>query len=136
MRLNTFIVKGFQIILNGSLIMFGFLLTFFMIHHLIRIFQYSIDPTSNVHDILQDILDFFFFFAFISIVVKYFKENYHFPIRYLLYIGITATIRFIIVNQGNPRDNLFLSVVIFILLISFLLESKFHKHSDGFKQNV
>ncbi|MFC3746450.1 phosphate-starvation-inducible protein PsiE [Paenibacillus sp. GCM10012306] len=136
MRLNTFIIKGFQIILNGSLIIFGFLLTIFMIRHLSRIFVFAIYPTSNVHDILQEILDFFFFFAFISIVVKYFKENYHFPIRYLLYIGITASIRFIIVNQGNPKDNLFLSVVILILLVSFLLVSKFHKQSDGFRRDV
>lgn len=130
MKINAFIIKGFQFILNCSLILLGLVLTFFMIRELVNIFQYTIDPSSNVHDILQDILVFFLYFAFISMVVKYFKENYHFPIRYLLYIGITATIRFIIVNQGKPQENLFLSVVIFVLLVSFLLENKFHKFSE------
>ncbi|MFD0695245.1 phosphate-starvation-inducible protein PsiE [Paenibacillus sp. GCM10027628] len=130
MKLNTFIIKGFQIILNVSLTLLGLILTFFMIRELANIFQYTFDPSSNVHEILQDILVFFLYFAFISMVVKYFKENYHFPIRYLLYIGITATIRFIIVNQGKPQENLFLSAVIFVLLVSFLLEIKYHKYSN------
>jgi protein PsiE len=54
-------------------------------------------------------------------IVKYFKENYHFPLKYLLYIGITANIRFIIVNNDNPEQNLWLSFVIFVLMISYFL---------------
>jgi protein PsiE len=130
MEINKIVIKGFQVILSGSLILLGFVLTFFMLRELVNIIQFFFNPMLNVHDILQAILVFFLYFAFISMVVKYFKENYHFPIRYLLYIGITATIRFIIVNQGKPQENLLLSIVIFVLLVSFLLETKMHKHSD------
>ncbi len=54
-------------------------------------------------------------------IVVYFKEDYHFPIRYLLYIGITATLRFIIISRDNATQNLLLSVVIVLLLIGYLL---------------
>lgn len=130
MEINKIVIKGFQVILSGSLILLGFFLTFFMLRELVIIVQSFFNPKLNVHEILQDILVFFLYFAFISMVVKYFKENYHFPIRYLLYIGITATIRFIIVNQGKPQENLLLSIVIFVLLVSFLLETKLHKNSN------
>ncbi|MGC4377405.1 2Fe-2S iron-sulfur cluster-binding protein [Fictibacillus sp. Mic-4] len=52
---------------------------------------------------------------------KNFREDYHFPLRYLLYIGITAAIRFIIVNNGEPIQNIWLSVVIFVLTISYII---------------
>lgn len=130
MEINKMVIKGFQFILSGSLILLGLFLTFFMLRELGIIIQSFFNPILNVHDILQDILVFFLYFAFISMVLKYFKEEYHFPIRYLLYVGITATIRFIIVNQGKPQENLLLSIIIFVLLVSFLLESKLHKHSE------
>src|SRR4051812_2311980 len=94
MEINKMVIKGFQFILSGSLILLGLFLTFFMLRELGIIIQSFFNPILNVHDILQNILVFFLYFAFISMVLKYFKENYHFPIRYLLYVGITATIRF------------------------------------------
>ncbi len=86
------------------------------------IVYYAFEPVLDVRNILQDILMFFLFFAFLSTIVTYFKENYHFPIRYLLYIGITATLRFIIANRDNPIENLILSVVILVLMISYSLK--------------
>ncbi|MBC6971356.1 phosphate-starvation-inducible PsiE family protein [Bacillus sp. Xin] len=76
---------------------------------------------GNIHEIFGKILIFFLYFGFISMIVRYFKEDYHFPLRYLLYIGITATIRFIIVNNGEPIQNFWLSIVIFVLTISYII---------------
>ncbi|WP_027416983.1 phosphate-starvation-inducible protein PsiE [Aneurinibacillus terranovensis] len=120
--LKESMTKFFQWILNFSLIVLGIVLAIFMVREIWIILQYSIEPTLDVRNILQDILMFFLFFAFLSTIVTYFKENYHFPIRYLLYIGITATIRFIIVNRDNPTGNLILSIVILVLMISYSLK--------------
>ncbi|MEH7452992.1 phosphate-starvation-inducible protein PsiE, partial [Gottfriedia acidiceleris] len=76
---------------------------------------------KNVHQIFSKVLIFFLYFGFISIIVQYFKENYHFPIRYLLYIGITATIRFIIVNNGESAHNFWLAIIILVLTISYII---------------
>jgi protein PsiE len=121
--MNKQIIKGFQYILNGSLIFLGIMLTILMIHELWIILLASIAKTINIHQVLQELLSFFLYFAFLAMIVKYFREDYHFPIRYLLYIGITGTIRFIIVNHENPINNLILSFVILVLMIAYSLKA-------------
>ncbi|WP_236692944.1 phosphate-starvation-inducible PsiE family protein [Aneurinibacillus tyrosinisolvens] len=116
------VTKAFQWVLNLSLIVLGLVLVIFMAREIWTIVYYAFEPVLDVRNILQDILMFFLFFAFLSTIVTYFKENYHFPIRYLLYIGITATLRFIIANRDNPIENLILSVVILVLMISYSLK--------------
>lgn len=57
-------------------------------------------------------------------IVKYFRENYHFPLRYFLYIGITAMVRLIIVDHHNPLNTLIYSGVILILIVSYYIINK------------
>ncbi|WP_409304095.1 phosphate-starvation-inducible PsiE family protein [Peribacillus sp. SCS-155] len=120
--MNIRIINGFQYILNGSLMLLGLLLTIAMVRELWVIAFEIIGPGLEVHNMLQEVLVFFLYFAFLSTIVKYFREGYHFPIRYLLYIGITATLRFIIVNRTDPIENLILSLVILVLMIAYYLE--------------
>ena len=70
---------------------------------------------------LANISIFFLYFEFIAMIVKYFNENYHFPLRYFLYIGITAMIRLIIVDHDHPIQTLFYSLVILILVIAYFI---------------
>ncbi|MBE5100246.1 phosphate-starvation-inducible PsiE family protein, partial [Priestia aryabhattai] len=42
-------------------------------------------------------------------------ENYHFPLRYFLYIGITALIRLVIVEHDNPVNTLLHTCAILVL---------------------
>ena len=50
-------------------------------------------------------------------VKKYFKEDYHFPLRYFMYIGITAMLRLVIVEHESAMDTLIFALVILILII-------------------
>ena len=70
---------------------------------------------------LANILIYFLYFEFIAMIIKYFKEDYHFPLRYFLYIGITAMVRLIIVDHDNPVNTLFYSLVILILIIGYFI---------------
>ncbi|PLT34084.1 phosphate-starvation-inducible protein PsiE [Bacillus sp. V5-8f] len=124
------IINGFQYILNGSLIILGLMLTLAMIRELWMIVLEVTGTSLEVHNLLQEILVFFLYFAFLSTIVKYFREGYHFPIRYLLYIGITATLRFIIVNRDDPMDNFILSLVILVLMIAYFLEISSTKNTE------
>ncbi|WP_224773425.1 phosphate-starvation-inducible protein PsiE [Metabacillus idriensis] len=107
--------------LNTSLIFLSFIITYFLFRELYYILNDALLSNKNVHEIFSKILIFFLYFGFISIIVRYFEEDHHFPLRYLLYIGITATIRFIIVNNKEPIQIFWLSLVIFVLIISYLL---------------
>lgn len=115
----------FQWIFNTTLLILGILLVILLFKQLYDIGAGILFYHEDIHDILQNVLLFFLSFAFLSTIPKYFKENYQFPIRYLLYVGITGTIRFILVNNQNATNNLILSLVIFVLIIGYILLNRF-----------
>ncbi|PGZ93382.1 MULTISPECIES: phosphate-starvation-inducible PsiE family protein [Bacillaceae] len=115
------LIKLYQTLLNISLLLLSLILAYFLFRELYYIFNDILLENKNVHQIFGKVLIFFLYFGFISIIVQYFKENYHFPIRYLLYIGITATIRFIIVNNGESSHNFWLAIIILVLTISYII---------------
>ncbi|SCC67642.1 Uncharacterized protein BCZB5J_05956 [Bacillus cereus] len=55
-------------------------------------------------------------------IIKYFKSNYHFPLRYFIYIGITALIRLIIVSHEEPMETLLYAGSIFVLVVDIYIE--------------
>ena len=118
----NWITMGVQIILNTSLALLAIIITFLLIKELMG-FTHLLgnESTDDYHVFLEKILIFFIYFEFITMIVKYFKENYHFPMRYFLYIGITAMIRFIIVDHGEPERTLVYAFVILILIISYFV---------------
>jgi protein PsiE len=118
---GKWLIKLYQMMLNTALIFLSFVLAFFLFRELYYILNDVFWANQNVHEIFGKILVFFLYFGFLSIIVRYFEEDYHFPLRYLLYIGITATIRFIIVNNKEPIQIFWLSLVIFVLIISYII---------------
>ncbi|MFQ6582788.1 phosphate-starvation-inducible protein PsiE [Priestia megaterium] len=118
---EKWLVKVYQLVLNIALIVLSMILAYFLFRELYYIFKDMSLGNKDVHEIFSKVLVFFLYFGFISMISTYFKEKHHFPLRYLLYIGITATTRFIIVNNGDSIQNFWLSIVIFMLIISYLL---------------
>ncbi|MFS0647411.1 phosphate-starvation-inducible protein PsiE [Siminovitchia sp. 179-K 8D1 HS] len=116
------IPKVLQIILNISLVLLAIILSVLLIQELMIFGQILIQKQSSDYKLfLANILLFFLYFEFITMIVKYFKEEYHFPLRYFLYIGITAMIRLIIVDHDHPVNTLFYSIVILILIIGYFI---------------
>lgn len=116
------IPKVLQNVLNGSLVFLALILSFLLVKELIIFIQILIGRESNNFQLfLANILIFFLYFEFIAMIVKYFNENYHFPLRYFLYIGITAMIRLIIVDHDHPIHTLYYSLVILILIIGYFI---------------
>lgn len=109
-----------QGVLNTALVLLAVSLSVLLgreIYYFIRLSMFN-----QGHDhylLLERILIFFLYFEFIAMIVKYFQENYHFPLRYFLYIGITAMIRVIIVDHENPADTLLCALTILALIISY-----------------
>lgn len=116
------IPKILQTFLNISLVLLAIILSILLVKEIIIFAQILIEKGSHDYKIFfANILLFFLYFEFIAMIVKYFKEEYHFPIRYFLYIGITAMVRLIIVNHDHPIDTLFYSLVILILIIGYFI---------------
>lgn len=111
-----------QMVLNVSLIFLAIILSFLLLKELVVFASILLaKETADYQLFLANILIFFLYFEFVAMIVKYFKENYHFPLRYFLYIGITAMIRLIIVEHDNALHTMFYSFVILILIIGYFI---------------
>lgn len=116
------IPKILQKLLNASLVFLAIILSILLIKELFMFSKLLIEDESNDYKLfLESILVFFLYFEFITMIVKYYKENYHFPLRYFIYIGITAMIRLIIVEHSNPISTLLYSFVILVLIIGYFI---------------
>ncbi|MEH6954218.1 phosphate-starvation-inducible protein PsiE [Neobacillus drentensis] len=116
------IPKILQVFLNVSLILLAIILSILLMKELIIFSRILIESGSDDYKLfLDNILIFFLYFEFITMIVKYFKEEYHFPIRYFIYIGITAMVRIIIVDHDQPVNTMLYSLVILILIIGYFI---------------
>ncbi|MDQ0157483.1 phosphate-starvation-inducible protein PsiE [Robertmurraya andreesenii] len=93
--------------------------------HLTQLAFFESSPTAYF-ELLEGILVFFLYFEFIAMIVKYFQEDYHFPLRYFMYIGITAMVRLIVVDHEDAQQTLLFSVSILVLVISYVLIHYMH----------
>ena len=117
-------------IMNIGLLTVGILLSFGLLIELKEIVVEGmkfITDTGNYQHFIEEILVFFLYFEFVALIVKYFKNNYHFPLRYFIYIGITAIVRLIIVEHDDPKSVLIWSGAILLLVISLAIAEKFIK---------
>ena len=124
----------FQWVLNFTLFSIGIVLTvavlntaFYIVTLIPGLFTTDVVYTT----FLEEIINFFLFFEFLSLVVKYFKNNFHFPLRYFIYIGITAIIRLIIVSHESSLDLFLWSAAILALVISLVLVVRYGKEPNS-----
>lgn len=119
----------FQWVLNLSLLAAGALLSYSLFAEAYSLFQLSFEH-SDKFQIVEKIVIFFLYFEFLALIVKYFKSNYHFPLRYFLYIGITAMVRLIIVDHSNAMHTLLFALSILVMIIALYLV-----HSDRLQRS-
>ena len=111
-----------QIILNISLTILALVLSIMLVVELVEFLKMIFSSKQRDYKyFLDNILVFFLYFEFITMIVKYFEEDYHFPLRYFMYIGITAMVRLIIVEHEQPTDTLVFSLVILVLIIGYYI---------------
>ncbi|MGM9925733.1 MAG: phosphate-starvation-inducible protein PsiE [Bacillus sp. (in: firmicutes)] len=114
-----------QYILNAALVLLALSLCILLCKELFDFIRYAIwnEGFENQYVLFERILVFFLYFEFIAMIVKYFQEDYHFPLRYFLYIGITALIRLVIVDHDNAMSTLLHTFAILVLIISYFVYS-------------
>ncbi|MCM3781776.1 phosphate-starvation-inducible protein PsiE [Neobacillus mesonae] len=107
-----------QHILNACLLLVGLLLCISLLRATWDIFSYVVLPTENdksYYEFTSDLLVFFLYFEFIALIIKYFKTDFHFPLRYFIYIGITAVIRLILIEHDQATDTFWWAAAILVM---------------------
>ncbi|KIC84954.1 MULTISPECIES: phosphate-starvation-inducible protein PsiE [Pantoea] len=112
-----------QWVLNLGLLSLAIILIVFLGKETIHLANvlFNTSEQSSSYLLIEGIVIYFLYFEFIALIVKYFQSGYHFPLRYFVYIGITAIIRLIIVDHKNPFDTLCYSAAILILVVTLWL---------------
>ena len=117
-------------VMNLGLLIIGILLSFGLLIEAKEIFNEGmkfLTSQGSYQNFIEEIVVYFLYFELVALIVKYFKNNYHFPLRYFIYIGITAIVRLIIVQHDNPYSVLIWSGAILLLVISLAIAEKFIK---------
>ncbi|WP_373766584.1 phosphate-starvation-inducible protein PsiE [Glaesserella sp.] len=116
-RFGKLISEGFQWILNISLLTIGTILAYSLFYEAYSLTELFFSH-SDKFQLVEKIVIFFLYFEFLALIVQYFKYNYHFPLRYFLYIGITAMVRLIIVDHSNAMHTLLFALAILVMVIA------------------
>ncbi len=112
-----------QWVLNVGLLILAVILIVFLGKETIHLANVLLNTgeAASAYLLVECIVIWFLYFEFIALIVKYFQSGYHFPLRYFVYIGITAIIRLIVVDHKNPFDTLCYSAAILILVVTLWL---------------
>lgn len=120
--LVNFIATAMQTVLNLGLLCLGIILIVFLGKETLHLADvlFTPEPTSK-YRLVEGLVVYFLYFEFIALIVKYFQSGFHFPLRYFVYIGITAIVRLIIIDHESPMAVLIYSAAILILAITLWL---------------
>ncbi|MHA8115729.1 phosphate-starvation-inducible protein PsiE [Kosakonia cowanii] len=115
----AFVSTILQGILSLGLLALGIILIVFLgketLHLAIALFA---PVQTSKYELVEGLVVYFLYFEFIALIVKYFQSGLHFPLRYFVYIGITAIVRLIIIDHEAPMDVLIYSAAILLLVIT------------------
>lgn len=128
-KFGKLISESFQWLLNLSLLMAGEILAYALFAEAYSLIALLIHPNEKFQ-IVEKIVIFFLYFEFLALIVQYFKYNYHFPLRYFLYIGITAMVRLIIVDHSNAIHTLLFALAILVMVVALYVV-----HSDRLRKS-
>lgn len=112
-----------QWVLNAGLIVLAAVLVFFLAKETFTMasLMFGGNQEAKAYELLEGIVIYFLYFEFIALIIKYFMSGYHFPLRYFIYIGITAIIRLIIVDHSDPMTTLLHAGAILVLVIALFI---------------
>ena len=126
------ISRFMQLVLSGVLFVLGAILSILLLMSTWSLVSIVIETHQfNNNEILGAIVTWFLYFEFLALIAKYYQSGLHFPLRYFIYIGITAIIRLIILYHDDPMHTLLFSLSILVLLVAlYLANTKLLKRDE------
>ncbi|PTE75880.1 phosphate-starvation-inducible protein PsiE [Staphylococcus cohnii] len=120
-----YFTKLLFLLLNLCIALLAIILIVFLFKEIIEMINsFLINKTVKYNYVVEKMLVAFMHIEFIILIIQYFKRNYHFSLQFFIYVGITAVIRFIIVEHYNAIETMILSLTIVVLIIALYLLRK------------
>ncbi|PAK29215.1 phosphate-starvation-inducible protein PsiE [Bacillus velezensis] len=88
------------------------------------VYKSLFNKVDSYYEMLGELLIFFMYFEFIALIIKYFKSDFHFPLRYFIYIGITAVIRLIIIDHDQAISTFWWAMAILAMICAFFIVNR------------
>lgn len=88
------------------------------------VYKSLFNKVDSYYEMLGELLIFFMYFEFIALIIKYFKSDFHFPLRYFIYIGITAVIRLIIIDHDQATSTFWWAMAILAMICAFFIVNR------------
>ncbi|MEA3387092.1 MAG: phosphate-starvation-inducible PsiE family protein [Patescibacteria group bacterium] len=110
------IAKILQVSINVLWIGLAIIALWIAGNEIIHISSQLISSDYKIGQLLHEIVTVFIYIEIVAMVIKYFEENYHFPLRYIIYIAITALARHIIGDFEHAYDY---SIAILLLAVAY-----------------
>lgn len=110
------IAKIFRLSVNVLWVIIGIVALYISFIETKHIIYYIIYEKIDSQNILHEIVTVFIYLEIVTMIIKYFEENYHFPLRYVIYIAITALARHIIGDMQHAYEY---SIAILVLIIAY-----------------
>ncbi|MBM6754019.1 phosphate-starvation-inducible protein PsiE [Lactobacillus alvi] len=108
----------------------GLALVYFMVDELIAVVKIStITTDTDYYNLLEGVVTFFLFFEFVAMVINILRNGGHISVNFLLGLGITALVRWLITEHEKSLDDLIVSLAVLALVVSTILLAKF-VHED------
>jgi len=105
----------FIMISTGILFSWIILSTFYLM--VLSYFAGEID----LYGVLEQVFLIFLYVEVVASIKIYFSQNYHFPLRFFIYIGITHMLRHLVISRQDGLDVLYLSLALLVLVASLAL---------------
>ncbi|PTG65211.1 phosphate-starvation-inducible protein PsiE [Staphylococcus cohnii] len=120
-----YFTKLLFLLLNLCIALLAIILIVFLFKEIIEMINsFLIKKTVKYNYVIEKMLVAFMHIEFIILIIQYFKRNYHFSLQFFIYVGITAVIRFIIVEHYNAIETMILSLTIVVLIVALYLLKK------------
>jgi len=120
-KMEEGIIKLLSIVIVTFWLAIAFISMLLIFKELIHLFHIY---TLGFDKVIHTLLIIFIYIEIITMIKKYFEENYHFPKRYLIYIAITALARHIIGDMDNALVYSFSLLILVIALSIIVLTNK------------
>lgn len=106
-------------IIDLFLVILSLLIIIYMAQDLFSLTKVIVLPEGkrSIEIVADYILSFFMLFEFIMMILKYIEDSHHIPIKYLIWISMTAILRQLLVVHDNGLQTLMLTISIFVLIL-------------------